>query len=360
MPYSKPVVFRPRRRRWRRNLSAAWHDTAALWNEFKTPILIFFFVTLVGGYVYGELHALSGREEIALIDRPYIMVQLMTIEPPYDAPSEWYLILFWYALPPIFVFIIANGVAEFVRLFFNRDARRDAWREAVISTYRNHIIVLGAGHVGLRVIHILAEMDIDVVAIDSSPDLGVEEALMNLRVPLLLGDARNASTLEKAGLAYAEAFVACTGDDRINLDAIMRARHMNRDIRIVARVWEDQFATQVKEFFKVDSVLSSSGLAAPAFAGLALGVEITQSLNINGIDFSTMRLNVAPNSFLAGQTVGHLQESLSMDIVLHGRNGHMDVQPHRDILVEVDDILVIFARHDRTLDIAARNRAIKT
>jgi Trk K+ transport system NAD-binding subunit len=45
-----------------------------------------------------------------------------------------------------------------------------------------------------------------------------------------------------------------------------------------------------------------------------------------------------------------------MDIVLHGRNGQVEVQPHNDVRVHGGDVLVIFARHDRVIDIVERNR----
>ncbi|MCA9914645.1 MAG: TrkA family potassium uptake protein, partial [Anaerolineae bacterium] len=265
--------------------------------------------------------------------------------------------LFWYALPPIFIFIVGDGAVEFVRLFFDRTQRLDAWREAVASTYRNHVIVLGAGHVGLRVIQILRdELDVDVVALDTNPSAGVEEFLAERRVPLLRGNGTQSAVLEKAGLKDAEAFIACTGDDHTNLDAIMRARGMNRNVRIVARVWDDQFATQIKDFMNVQSVLSSSEVSAPVFAGMALGVEITQSISIGDTNYSTLRLNIRKDSFLDGQTVGSVQQNEKVDVVLHCAIGHLpQVQPSHETVLKADDILVIFGHEERCLQVATRN-----
>lgn len=359
--------YAPKRRpTWQRTLRAAWQDTQALWGEFNRPILTFVVVTLLGGFLYGELHAYAiqqGAEfdrEIPLIDRPYTMLQLMILETPgvyEETPDEWYLVSFWYLLPPILIFIVGDGAVEFVRLFFDRTQRMDAWREAVASTYRKHVIVLGAGHVGLRVIQILRdELDVDVVAIDTNPAEGVEQFLQERRVPLLRGNGTQVAILEKAGLKDAEAFIACTGDDHTNLDAIMRARGMNRNIRIVARVWDNQFATQIKDFMNVQSVLSSSEVSAPVFAGLALGVEITQSINIGDAKYSTLRLTISENSFIDSQTVGSLQTSESIDVVLHCAKGHTpQVQPSRETLLKASDILVIFGREERCLQVATRN-----
>lgn len=367
IPQSRPIDYAPKRRpTWQRTLRAAWQDTQALWGEFNRPILTFLIVTFLGGYIYGELHAYAMQQGadfingIPLIDRPYTMLQLMILETPAvyaETPNQWYLVLFWYALPPIFVFIVGDGAVEFVRLFFDRTQRLDAWREAVASTYRNHVIVLGAGHVGLRVIQILRdELDVDVVAIDTKPAAGVEEFLAERRVPLLRGNGTQSVVLEKAGLKDAEAFIACTGDDHTNLDAIMRARGMNRNVRIVARVWDNQFATQIKDFMNVQSVLSSSEVSAPVFAGMALGVEITQSISIGDTNYSTLRLNISENSFLNGQTVGSLQESEKIDVVLHCAKGHTpQVQPSRETVLQAHDILVIFGHEERCLQVATRN-----
>lgn len=358
----RPRLVTPVRRRrglaaFVRQVRVVWRDSSALWREFRRPIVAFLLVTMLGGYLYGEIYAALRGVQIPLIDRPYIMLQLMILETPEDAPAEWQLILFWYLLPPIAVFIVGNGVVDFVRLFFNRDERRDAWREAVASTYRNHIIVFGAGHVGLRVVRILWDMGSDIVVIDNAPDDGVEETLRELDVPLLVLDGRLASTLETAGLRHAEAFVACTGNDQVNLEAIMRARDMNPDVRIVARVWDDQFANQITRFMNVQSVLSSSELSAPAFAGLAVGVDMAQTVHVNGDDYSTIRLTVAAGSFMDGGEIGALQKENEMDIVLHCRAGHLQVQPPRDTIVQSGDTLVIFARHEQVLKIVARNRA---
>lgn len=349
------------RPRWQRFTAALWHDSRALWREFQRPIIIFFLVTFGGGFLYGELHIFAGYDfAIPLIDRPYVMLQLMILETPagYDhLPDEWFLIMFWYALPPTLLFIIGDGVADFVRLFFDREGRGDAWMQALASTYRHHVIVMGAGHVGMRVIRTLYEMGVEVVVIDGSPDLGVQDYLSERRIPLIQEDGRLSSTLQKAGLMHADAFVACTGNDHVNLETIMRTRAMNKEIRIVARVWDDQFAAQMQEFMNVQHVLSSSDLAAPAFAGLALGVDITQSIHVAGRDYSTVRLEINDGSFMAGKTVGDLQTDYDMDIVLMVERGQgAEVQPAREKIVRPGDILVIFAHHERSLEIAARNR----
>lgn len=331
----------------------------ALWHEFRLPITLYLVVILGGGYLYGELYELARGETIAPIDRPFIMMELMILETPGDAPPEWYLVMFWYLLPPIFVFIISLGAADFVHLFFNPNQRRHRWREAVASTYRNHVIVLGAGHVGLRVIRALAAMGREIVVLDHDPDPGVVDVLEELKVPLISDDGRDARVLERAGLHNAESLIICTGNDHVNLEVVMQARYMHEDLRIVVRVWDDQDADKLSRFLGVQAVLSSSDLAAPAFAGAALGIEITQTMRVNGEEYSMIRLVVEPGSFMDGESVGRLQTENDMDIVLFGRGDVSDVQPPHDLAIQAGDTLVIFARHDKILEVVAHNRPTK-
>jgi Trk K+ transport system NAD-binding subunit len=314
-------------------------------------------VVLGGGWLYGELLALAGYGRVPYIDLPYFILRMMVFEPPTEiAPEEPYLIIFWYTMPILAVFIVGRGVADFVRLFFDRSERRSAWEEAVASTYRNHIIVLGVGHVGLRVTRTLVGMGFDVVGIDQKLKPEIDAELASLGVPIIVMDGRHPQALEKAGLSNAQAFVACTSSDQVNLEVIMRVRDMNPNVRIVARMWDDTFARQMKQFMGVAAVHSASELAAPAFAGAAVGIELTQTLHINGTDYSMIRLQVQSGSFLDEGTVGKLQEDHDMDIVLHGHKGSVEVQPQSEARVRGGDTLVIFARHDRIIDIVERNQ----
>lgn len=328
----------------------------ALWREFHWPILAFLGVTCGGGFLYGVLWARAGYTPLPFIDLPYIIMGFMVFQPHTEPLPNPELMVFWYIMPLMALLIVGRGAADFVRLFFDRSGRRNAWEEAVASTYRNHVIILGIGHVGLRVARTLCGMGFDVVAIDQKTKPEIDDELSAIGIPVIVGDGRLPQTLEKAGLRQAQSFIACTASDQTNLEVIMRVRDMNPGIRIVARMWDDQFTKQMKQFMGVQAVHSASDLAAPIFAGSAVGVEITQTLMVDGVEYSMMRLQVEPGSFLDGTTLGRLQDENDMDIVLHGRGGHFDVQPDNALTAQGGDTLVIFARHDRIIDLVERNR----
>ena len=361
MPYSRLLVFEDRQQRLRKRLRlvrAVFRNARAVWHEFQVPIVVMAVAIFGGGWVYGELLVALGYARVPYIDLPYTMLALMILETPTDIPPEVPLVAFWYGMPFIGAFVAARGVSDFVRLFFNPDGNRNAWEEAVASTYRYHVIVLGAGHLGQRVVRELLDMGIDVVAIDLKAAGGNTESANFPDVPLVVGDGRQPSILDTAGIRRAQALIVCTSNDYMNLEVTMRARDMNPDIRIVVRMWGDQFVHQIENFLNVEAVLSATNLAAPSFAGYALGIEITQTLHVNGEDYSMIRLEVRRGSFLDGETIGRLQDVHNMDIVLHGHADDVQVHPPAHMEVVAGDTLVVFAKHSKITDVVARNQRI--
>lgn len=359
MPRSQIVIPSPQQRRLSRRsrwVRALWRNARAIWHEFRVPITILVLAVFGGGWLYGELWVLAGHERIPYVDLPYTMLALMILESATELPTEPQLIVFWYLMPLIGLYAAGRGVFDFINLFYRSNARRNSWEEAVASTYWDHVIVLGVGHLGTRVIRALVSMGFEVVAIDRQSDDEKNAELAQLGVPLVLGDGRLETTLDKAGIRKARALIVCTSNDHMNLEVTMRARDLNPDVRIVVRVWEDRFARQIQRFMNVAAVLSATDLAAPVFASAALGIEITQTMEINGVDYSMIRLEVTSDSFLDGQTVGALQEAEDMDIVLHSHNGQVTVHPAPQTTVRAGDTVVIFAQHHKVTDVVARNQ----
>ena len=102
--------------------------------------------------------------------------------------------------------------------------------------------------------------------------------------------------------------------------------------------------------------MSASDLAAPAFAGSAVGIEITQTIRIGDHDYSMIKLCVAPESFMEHRTIDELQGDEDIDIVLHGTGDEEPVvHPDGNIKVSAGDTLVLFARHARITEIVSRN-----
>jgi voltage-gated potassium channel len=309
-----------------------------------------------GGIVYNQLLIVAGYEPLPLITLPYFMIGLMLFQGQASPPPEAYLMVFWYTMPLITAYIVGRGAIDFVRLFFNRSERRNAWEEAVASTYRNHVIILGIGHLGLRVTRSLMQMGFEVVAIDNHIELEHDEELGRLGVPVINGDGRHSVTLEAAGLRDAQAFIVCSSQDYMNLEVTMRARDLNPNIRIVVRMWDNQFASQIRQFMNVEAVMSATDLAAPAFAGTAVGIEIAQTLHVKGAEYSMIRMRVNSGSFIDGKTIIAVEQDYGTDIVLYEHGDNVQIHPNGNTTLHAGDTIVIFALHSSITDLVARNR----
>lgn len=132
-----------------------------------------------------------------------------------------------------------------------------------------HVVVVGMGNIGFRVVDELAALGVPAVAVDADGD-GPFLAAARAKASMVVGDARLESTLEQAGLPKARSVVAVTDDDAVNLGIGMAAKRMSPKVRTVVRLFDAELARKVESSLGIDAALSSSRIAAPTFAAAAL------------------------------------------------------------------------------------------
>ena len=133
----------------------------------------------------------------------------------------------------------------------------------------DHVIFVGLGNVGYRIVQELGLRRVPVAVIEKSMDNDLRE-LLPKTVPFLVGDARDLSTLELAGLGSATALISATEDDATNLSVCLVAKAQRPELKVVARLFDDLFASKVEAHLPIDCGLSASRIAAPVFVGAAL------------------------------------------------------------------------------------------
>ncbi|MGX1368481.1 voltage-gated potassium channel Kch [Streptomyces canus] len=143
-----------------------------------------------------------------------------------------------------------------------------------------HVVLLGLGKIGTRVLTRLRELNIPVVCVESDPEARGLATARRLRVPVVLGDVTQEGVLEAAKIHRAHALLAVTSADTTNLEAVLYARAVRPDLRVVLRLYDDDFATAVYRTLRAAHPRAStrsrsvSHLAAPAFAGAMMGRQI--------------------------------------------------------------------------------------
>ncbi len=335
----RPIV---RRRPLSRRIWAVLRDTWVLVREFRTALLLFAITMTLGAITFQVTwNTLRPAEPIRFIEALYDVLGMTFFNPPIDFPDEFILDLYFFLMPGLGLASLALGAADFVTLLFNRSSRQSQWEEAVASVYSDHIIVCGLGHLGLRVVRELVQWDEDVVVIEmkeASPRFG---EVRGYGIPIIVGDARQLDVLDKAGIERARAIVVCTNDDLVNLQMASRIRECNKTIRLVMRMFDDEFARAMADRLDIKAAFSASLLAAPAFAGAAAGVDIVQMFKVADKILAMGRIEVERGSRLDGARVGEVETALELSIILNQSGGQVDVHLEPDAILQRGDSLAV-------------------
>ncbi|MFJ4617498.1 NAD-binding protein [Streptomyces sp. NPDC088812] len=173
-----------------------------------------------------------------------------------------------------------------------------------------HVVLLGLGKIGTRVLTRLRELDIPVVCVEATPEARGVSAARRLRVPVVFGDVTQEGVLEAAKIGRAHALLAVTSSDTTNLEAALYARSLRPDLRVVLRLYDDDFATAVYRTLRaahpqaLTRSRSVTHLAAPSFAGAMMGRQILGAIPVERRVLLFAALEVGAYAQLAGRTVG--------------------------------------------------------
>ncbi|MGW5094165.1 NAD-binding protein [Streptomyces nodosus] len=172
-----------------------------------------------------------------------------------------------------------------------------------------HVVLLGVGKIGTRVMTRLRELKIPVVCVEGDPEARGLATARRLRVPVVLGDVTQEGVLEAAKIHRAHSLLALTSADTTNLEAALYARSLRPDLRVVLRLYDDDFATAVYRTLRaahphaLTRSRSVSHLAAPAFAGAMLGRQILGAIPVERRVLLFAAVDVAGHPRLEGRTV---------------------------------------------------------
>ncbi|WP_327359203.1 potassium channel family protein [Streptomyces sp. NBC_01304] len=172
-----------------------------------------------------------------------------------------------------------------------------------------HVVLLGLGKIGTRVLARLRELDIPVVCVEEDPEARGIPLARSLRVPVVLGDVTDEGVLEAAKIKRAHALLALTSVDTTNLEAALYARSVKPDLRVALRLYDDEFATAVYRTLRAahpgarTRSRSVTTLAAPAFAGAMMGRQILGAIPVERKVLLFAAIPVAGHPLLDGHTV---------------------------------------------------------
>ena len=217
----------------------------------------------------------------------------------------------------------------------------------LVEPISDHVIVVGLDNIGTRVIQELHNFGVNVVAVDKSDQARGVQVARQLGIPVIIGAANTAETLRAASAETCRALVMLTVDDVANLEAALLARTLNRRVRVVLRLFDEDFAGRVKRAFAIDASRSVSYLAAPVFAAAMVGREVIDTIPVGRRVLLVAEIMVGAGSELEGQAPPAVSRPHEVRLIAvrtgRGRQTLWSL-PDRRPLVRTDQLLVVATR----------------
>ncbi|WFE26372.1 NAD-binding protein [Solwaraspora sp. WMMD791] len=184
-----------------------------------------------------------------------------------------------------------------------------------------HVVVVGLGNVGTRVMWQLHDLGVEVVGVDTDPQARGVAVARDIDVAVVVGDGSQVETLRSASVQTCRAMVVVSTDDVTNLQAALYARELNPDVTVVLRLFDGDFASRIQRAFNIGISRSVSYLAAPAFAAALLDREVIATIPVSRHVLLVAEVIVAPGSVLDGQTLAAVGTNPGVRVIAFAQFG---------------------------------------
>jgi len=240
------------------------------------------------------------------------------------------------ALIPLITAVVVDGIVN----------ARLALHSGRIQPERSgHVVVVGLGNVGTRVMAQLCDFGVEVVAIDRVPEPRGGALARRLGVPLIVGDAALEETLQSASVGGCQALVVVSTDDETNLQAALNGLAVNPELQVVLRLFDGHFAERIQQAFGIGVSRSVSYLAAPSFAAALLDRAVIATIPVGRHALLVTEVSVAAGSSLDGRPLAVVGRAESVRLLAHARAGQrLDWAPDPRLVIVAGDRLTVVAR----------------
>ena len=222
-----------------------------------------------------------------------------------------------------------------------------------------HVIVVGLGNVGTRVVGELHDLGFDVACVDHDPEARGIPLARRLGLPVVIGEAYLEETLHAAGLETSIGLVSATSSDIVNLETALMARALREDLRIVLRLFDDDLAQRVQKSAGILS-RSVSYMAAPAFAAAMLEHQVLRTIAVGRHVLLIADVRVEPGADIAGQALDELERDGQARVLALQVRGtpRFGWSPHHGYLLAAGDRVIVLATRAGLGRFLAGNRPV--
>ena len=232
--------------------------------------------------------------------------------------------------------------------------------QGAIHGMEGHVVLVGLGAVGLRVLEGLRAEGCEVVAVEYDPRNRYIAHARALGVPVVIGDSTLGQTLASVNLADAGAVAILTSDDLVNLETGLAVRDALGprwvDVPVVLRVFDRALGHRLEKTFDFHHVWSTAALAAPWFVGAALGLEVLATFYVRNQPFLVARLTVSRDGGLVGLAMRELGARIRVVGIVHAGVTRLEHPPRRDTRFAAGDTAFLVGPYEELLSVLRRER----
>ncbi len=219
-------------------------------------------------------------------------------------------------------------------------------------------VVFGVGAGGVGVVAGLLARGREVVVVDRDEANRYLGQVRALGVPVVIGDATLADTLDAANVPAAGSVAVLTSDDLTNLETALAVRDRLGQrwtaTPVVVRLFDRQLAATVERSFGFRHVRSTAELAAPWFVGAALGLDVLGTFYVADQPLLVGRLPVTAGSGLAGLAMQDLGASIRVIGIERAGVGGLEHPPRRATTLAVGDQAYLVGPYEELLRVLRR------
>lgn len=162
-------------------------------------------------------------------------------------------------------------------------------------------MIFGGGKIGLALARHMEDSGIRATILESDPGRARKLAEVLPKSRVMMSEGMAEAELIEAGAHEADAFVACAGDDRVNLLAALNGKRVGADL-CLATVSRDEF-TPLVDALGLDAAFSPRLITAEQILRF-VHTRSVKAIHLTRTGFEALELEVRPEAKLVGRAIG--------------------------------------------------------
>src|SRR2546422_1193911 len=154
----------------RSSLYAHYRFGRFLLHEFRWPLGVLGGLVLAGGLLLKLAYHADSAAPLTYPSACYELFAMLFFQQKLEFPAQWYLQPLFFVVPLVGLGAIADSLVRLGFLIVTRKQKLQEWQIMRASMMRDHIVVVGAGKVGYRIVKDLLALNEDVVAVSRELD----------------------------------------------------------------------------------------------------------------------------------------------------------------------------------------------